>query len=1347
MSKKFILQGLILVVLFFAGLLSNAQEFSYTDMRSANGITVNLSVPQFSMESLNYKGEEMQEISISAIILPNDAGLPNLPRVSRYIAIPQGATVRLSVKNVVTETVHDVNIAPALEIQAENEEPRMDYIKNEEVYKTNALYPSNPVEVSGITSVRGVDAVILGITPFQYNPVTKELVVYKNIELDLEFVGGNNHYGDDKYRSSWFDPILKNVFLNYQVLPEIDYSKRSRDGEGCEYLIVVPNDAAWLPYAEQIKDWRTKQGILTHIVSLADMGASSTAQIKAYLHNAYNNWDIPPVAVLLMADHGTNLNNYIPAESVSHSYSGSCITDNQYADVTGDKLPEMVFARMVASNTNELNILVSKVLEYESNPCMEENYYHKPITALGWQTERWFQLCSEVVGGYYRSKGKDPVRINCIYSGTPGSSWSSATNTNTVVNYFGPNGRDYIPSNPSTLGGWTGGTPQQIVNVLNGDGSFIVQHRDHGLEDGWGEPAFRSSHVSQLTNVGKMTYVFSINCLTGKFNLSSKCFAENFILRQYNGQNAGAVGILCPTEVSFSFVNDAYVWGVNDLFDPDFLPGFGPYAENSGNFLPAFGNVSGKYFLAQSSWPYNSGDKEITFQMFTAHSDAFLRIYTEVPQEMAVEHQSEVMTALPLIFTCTEGAMVALTLDGEILAVVEATGEEQQIELPIIEPGNEITIVATKQNYLRYESSVLVIAAEGPYMLVDDWTLDDENNNGSLEYFESATINLSLKNIGVAATSNLVATMTTEDEYITITNATANFGIVASDDIATISDAFEFQVAYDVPDNHVVEFYINMVDGTSSWSKDGSFSVAAPVVNFGSFGLQGDLVPGATVDVVVNFVNNGNATVYNPTAVITVNSNLATLITANPISFDDFGSGESSSSSFTITVDENAPFGEYIPVSIEMSADYDFEITTEMELLINICNVSISEYPFTEGFEAENMPNCWTQEYDENLVDWYLDDGGISHHPYNAYSGEQNIVFAGTNGVTTKLVSPVMNLENATTATLTFYHAQSAQSSNQDVLRVYYRVAANTEWILIEEYLTSSAVWKERVLELPETSSNYYIAFEGEANGGYGIVIDDVQIDADFTNTPPIANLVANYADEQTVLSWTAPENAPELTGYDIYCNNELIDNSETTSYTHTSVPYYNVVNYCIVATYSSGASSNPVCAAVETCMAPIDLLIEQEDNLLLLSWTAPADAEQFNIYKNNELLANNITENSFTDDNGYESGELFYQVTAVYPDFDCEESAAAEQYFNFIGIDGFAENNVSLYPNPANSNVFINGENIISINVYNSLGQIVKNIKKTNSSVNVADLSNGVYIFEVCTETDNIKFKIIVNH
>ena len=58
------------------------------------------------------------------------------------------------------------------------------------------------------------------------------------------------------------------------------------------------------------------------------------------------------------------------------------------------------------------------------------NFYDNPITALGWQTERWFQICSETVGGFWKNvQGKNPVRINEIYCGTPGSPWSTATNT------------------------------------------------------------------------------------------------------------------------------------------------------------------------------------------------------------------------------------------------------------------------------------------------------------------------------------------------------------------------------------------------------------------------------------------------------------------------------------------------------------------------------------------------------------------------------------------------------------------------------------------------------------------------------------------------------------------------------------------------------------------------------------------------------------------------------------------------------------------------------------------------------------------------------------------------------
>ncbi|MBQ4294857.1 MAG: hypothetical protein II755_04640, partial [Prevotella sp.] len=567
------------------------------------------------------------------------------------------------------------------------------------------------------------------ITPFQYNPVTKDLVVYTNIELALSYEGGNGQFGEDRLRSPYWDPILAAELMNYDQLPKIDYEARMqqwlRDGaEGAEYVIVTPNNDAWAPYAQQLKDFRMKQGILTEVYRLDEMPANSTSAMKSWFHNAYQTWEIAPVAICLLGDHGTDMGQYIPAETVSHPSYGSCISDNQYADAQGnDHLPDIIFSRLIAETPEQLPVFVGKQIDYETMPNMEANFYNAPVTALGWQTERWFQLCSEVFGGYMRNHGYNTNRINCIYQGTPGAVWSENQNTSMVVNYFGPNGQNYIPASPSELGGWTGGTPEQVVTAVN-NGTFWVQHRDHGLETGWGEPAVRNSHVYQMNNVGKLPFVMSINCLTGKFNLNEECFCEAWMRRTYNGQNAGAVGLLCPTEVSYSFVNDAYVWGVYDLFDGDFMPDYGPFQPagvNTGNWMPAFGNAAGKYFLAQSSWPYNVDSKDITYQMFTAHCDAFLRIYTQVPQTMSVNHQSVQLAGITTFqVTAPAGTTIALTKgegeDMEIVAVATATGSVQNIEIPSQVPPTILRLTVTGQNYLRYEADIEVIPASGPYL-------------------------------------------------------------------------------------------------------------------------------------------------------------------------------------------------------------------------------------------------------------------------------------------------------------------------------------------------------------------------------------------------------------------------------------------------------------------------------------------------------------------------------------------------------------------------------------------------------------------------------------------------------
>ena len=75
------------------------------------------------------------------------------------------------------------------------------------------------------------------------------------------------------------------------------------------------------------------------------------------------------------------------------------------------------------------------------------------------------------------------------------------------------------------------GDADDIIDAIE-TGIFILNHRDHGFEDGWGDPYFESSHVEELKNGDLTPVVFSINCLTGKFD-NYECFCETFIRKSF----------------------------------------------------------------------------------------------------------------------------------------------------------------------------------------------------------------------------------------------------------------------------------------------------------------------------------------------------------------------------------------------------------------------------------------------------------------------------------------------------------------------------------------------------------------------------------------------------------------------------------------------------------------------------------------------------------------------------------------------------------------------------------------------------------------------------------------------
>lgn len=722
---------LITLLLSLLSIFSMSQPRQGFDVKieKQDKLIIEYNFSEYILSDVNVSGEIMKSVHIPNVFLSGNEGAPDLPSDGKYVAIPQGSSVDIQILNSDIEVIEGINIAPTPETPLDSYDGDLVYKKDMSIYSKNEFYPQSPVIISELTKIRGVDVVLLSISPFQYNPVSKELIINRNIEVEINFTNGNGKIGEDRLRNRWFDAMLYDYVLNKNIIPEIDYNvKHNERSIGFEYLIIVPDSPDFISWADTIKKFRTEEGILTGVVTTTELGGNNITAIKNYITNAYNSWDIPPVAVLMLGDINTTSTS-LPAYYYSHpSGYPNFPSDNYYADVDGDNLPDIVFARMVANNNTELKTMITKFINYETNPPTKESFYNKPITAMGWQTERWFQLCSEIVSGYFKQKGKTPTRINDVYSGNPLSDpWSTAYNTNTILNYFGVNGLGYIPATPQQLGGFVGGSSTDITNAIN-DGSFMILHRDHGNYSGWGEPSYNTNNIPNLTNINnELPYVFSINCQTGAYHRYTDSFGEKFYRHTYNGQNSGALGVLAPSEVSYSFINDTYLWGVFDNLFPDFMPDKSTTFPTS-KVLPAFAMTAGKYFLYQSNWATSSTAKLATYRLYHHHGDAFMNLYTEVPQHLNVSHTTILNPSDTHVEVVSDaGSFIALTSNNTILAT--AVGSGQPINIPIsIQPNtSKISITITKQNYFRYSSSIDVNTNSNSNIPISDFVANHTN--------------------------------------------------------------------------------------------------------------------------------------------------------------------------------------------------------------------------------------------------------------------------------------------------------------------------------------------------------------------------------------------------------------------------------------------------------------------------------------------------------------------------------------------------------------------------------------------------------------------------------------------
>ncbi len=155
------------------------------------------------------------------------------------------------------------------------------------------------------------------------------------------------------------------------------------------------------------------------------------------------------------------------------------------------------------------------------------------------------------------------------------------------------------------------------------------------------------------------------------------------------------------------------------------------------------------------------------------------------------------------------------------------------------------------------------------------------------------------------------------------------------------------------------------------------------------------------------------------------------------------------------------------------------------------------------------------------------------------------------------------------------------------------------------------------------------------------------------------------------------------------------------------------------------------------------NLQAEATNTSVILTWDAPQGAINYIIYRNG-IEIGQTAETTFTDILVNRDGFYTYCVVAEYTDGISVPECVIVEFLDAIEEN---ETEFTIYPNPVNNTLNINGGNTeFSYVMFNGMGQMVANGKAQGAEqINVSDMAKGVYFLRITTGTQTRVEKIVV--
>ncbi len=804
-------------------------------------------------------------------------GTPDLPKLTASIIIPDMANMDVEVTAGAYTDYPNIIIAPSKGNLYRNINPANINYTYGEVYTHDEFFPAERASLRQPFILRDFRGQTLMVNPIQYNPITQVLRIYISLEIHV-FVKDQNGVNQfvrttrpDKIDREFYQ-IYKNLFLNFESTTR--YTPVEENGD-----MLIISHGAYMPDMAPFVAWKTAKGIKVTMVDFATVGTTE-ADIQTYVANFYNTNNLK--YLLLVGDAPQ-----IPP--FSDQYGAS---DNSYGCIMGsDYYPEVFVGRFSAESNADVQTQVQRSIEYEKNPTVGGTWYKHGVcigsnlgpgddNEMDWEHER--NIHNSLLGYGYST-------VNELYDATH-------------------NGDD-APGDP---------VQADLATIING-GCSVINYTGHGSSSSIVTTGFSSSDVDLLTNTGALPFFWPVGCVVGDF-VSQTCFAEHCQRHTYNGQPSGTVASLMST------INQSWNPPMDGQDEMDSIL----VESYLNNIKRTFGGISMNGCMHMND-NYGSQGDEMT-STWNCFGDPSLDVRTDTPMPMTVSHAATIfLGATQFTVNCnTDGALICLTLQGQILGTGISSGGSATINFAALTVVDTIHVTATAYNKIPYFGTVLIVPSAGAYVIYYSSHINDVagNNDFWADYAENDLFDVTLKNVGLSDAVGVNLKYSISDPYITITDSTQSYSTIPLSTMATQNSAIAFSVSPSVPDMHMSQFTIHITDTAGgNWSSYLTIPIHAPVLGTGTLTVNdlsgngnGVLDPSENVTITIPTTNGGHSDSPTATGTLSVAGIGVTIQGSPTFNLGIITHNGSANATFQLNVSPTAVAGTVIMLTYTVTA-------------------------------------------------------------------------------------------------------------------------------------------------------------------------------------------------------------------------------------------------------------------------------------------------------------------------------------------------------------------------------------------------------------------------------------------